>query len=69
MKILTRKNAEETGDQWLTEEDTKSFRELLISLLVTPCCHSAAAAEHLQANGVFLLAAVEMVTPQRSLVS
>lgn len=35
MKILTRKNAEEAGDQWLTEEDTKSFRELLINLLVT----------------------------------
>lgn len=35
VKILTRKNAEEAGDQWLTEEDTKSFRELLISLLVT----------------------------------
>lgn len=34
MKILTRKNAEEAGDQWLTEEDTKSFRELLINLLV-----------------------------------
>ncbi|XP_042359766.1 protein OS-9 isoform X2 [Plectropomus leopardus] len=33
VKILTRKNAEETGDQWLTEEDTKSFRELLINLL------------------------------------
>ncbi|XP_075893557.1 protein OS-9 isoform X2 [Nelusetta ayraudi] len=33
VKILTRKNAEEAGDQWLTEEDTKSFRELLISLL------------------------------------
>lgn len=35
MKILTRKNIEEAGDQWLTEEDTKSFRELLINLLVT----------------------------------
>lgn len=35
VKILTRKNAEEAGDQWLTEEDTKSFRELLINLLVT----------------------------------
>lgn len=35
VKILTRKNADEAGDQWLTEEDTKSFRELLISLLVT----------------------------------
>ena len=34
MKILTRKNAEEADDQWLTEEDTKSFRELLINLLV-----------------------------------
>lgn len=34
VKILTRKNAEEAGDQWLTEEDTKSFRELLINLLV-----------------------------------
>ncbi|XP_077386003.1 protein OS-9 isoform X2 [Festucalex cinctus] len=33
VKILTRKNADETGDQWLTEEDTKSFRELLINLL------------------------------------
>uniref|UniRef100_A0A3P8USQ6 Endoplasmic reticulum lectin n=2 Tax=Cynoglossus semilaevis TaxID=244447 RepID=A0A3P8USQ6_CYNSE len=33
VKILTRKNAEESGDQWLTEEDTKSFRELLINLL------------------------------------
>ncbi|XP_062321633.1 protein OS-9 isoform X2 [Osmerus eperlanus] len=33
VKILTRKNAEETGEQWLTEEDTKSFRELLINLL------------------------------------
>ncbi|XP_029947015.1 protein OS-9 isoform X2 [Salarias fasciatus] len=33
VKILTRKNAEEAGDQWLTEEDTKSFRELLINLL------------------------------------
>ncbi|XP_027857887.1 protein OS-9 isoform X2 [Xiphophorus couchianus] len=33
VKILTRKNAEDTGDQWLTEEDTKSFRELLINLL------------------------------------
>lgn len=32
---MTRKNAEEAGDQWLTEEDTKSFRELLINLLVT----------------------------------
>ncbi|XP_049588421.1 protein OS-9 isoform X1 [Syngnathus scovelli] len=32
VKILTRKNTEE-GDQWLTEEDTKSFRELLINLL------------------------------------
>lgn len=38
VKILTRKNAEEAGDQWLTEEDTKSFRELLISLLVTQSC-------------------------------
>lgn len=35
VKILTRKNIEEAGDQWLTEEDTKSFRELLINLLVT----------------------------------
>ncbi|XP_074535443.1 protein OS-9 isoform X2 [Halichoeres trimaculatus] len=33
VKILTRKNAEEAGDQWLSEEDTKSFRELLINLL------------------------------------
>ncbi|XP_067229296.1 protein OS-9 [Chanodichthys erythropterus] len=33
VKILTRKTAEEAGDQWLTEEDTKSFRELLINLL------------------------------------
>ncbi|XP_066564676.1 protein OS-9 isoform X2 [Amia ocellicauda] len=33
VKILTRKNIEEDGDQWLTEEDTKSFRELLINLL------------------------------------
>ncbi|KAJ0068458.1 hypothetical protein NL108_008395, partial [Boleophthalmus pectinirostris] len=33
VKILTRKNADEAGDQWLTEEDTKSFRELLINLL------------------------------------
>ncbi|XP_077583018.1 protein OS-9 isoform X1 [Stigmatopora nigra] len=33
VKILTRKNADETGDQWLSEEDTKSFRELLINLL------------------------------------
>ncbi|XP_034022575.1 protein OS-9 isoform X2 [Thalassophryne amazonica] len=33
VKILTRKNVEEAGDQWLTEEDTKSFRELLINLL------------------------------------
>ncbi|XP_061583574.1 protein OS-9 isoform X2 [Cololabis saira] len=33
VKILTRKNAEEADDQWLTEEDTKSFRELLINLL------------------------------------
>ncbi|TNN81417.1 Protein OS-9 [Liparis tanakae] len=33
VKILTRRNAEEAGDQWLTEEDTKSFRELLINLL------------------------------------
>ncbi|XP_057701122.1 protein OS-9 isoform X2 [Corythoichthys intestinalis] len=33
VKILTRKHADETGDQWLTEEDTKSFRELLINLL------------------------------------
>ncbi|CAL8335684.1 unnamed protein product [Lota lota] len=33
VKILTRKNAEEAGDQWLTEEDTKSFKELLINLL------------------------------------
>ncbi|XP_024126364.1 protein OS-9 isoform X2 [Oryzias melastigma] len=32
VKILTRKNVEE-DDQWLTEEDTKSFRELLINLL------------------------------------
>uniref|UniRef100_A0A4W5KYI4 Endoplasmic reticulum lectin n=1 Tax=Hucho hucho TaxID=62062 RepID=A0A4W5KYI4_9TELE len=30
VKILTRRTAE---DQWLTEEDTKSFRELLINLL------------------------------------
>lgn len=35
VKILTRKNVEEADDQWLTEEDTKSFRELLINLLVT----------------------------------
>lgn len=34
MKIITRRTAEEAGDQWLTEEDTKSFRELLINLLV-----------------------------------
>ncbi|KAL0978373.1 hypothetical protein UPYG_G00169620 [Umbra pygmaea] len=33
VKILTRRTAEESGDQWLTEEDTKSFRELLINLL------------------------------------
>lgn len=33
VKILTRKTAEEAGDQWLTEEDTKSFREILINLL------------------------------------
>ncbi|XP_051933150.1 protein OS-9 isoform X2 [Hippocampus zosterae] len=33
VKILTRKNTDEAGDQWLTEEDTKSFRELLINLL------------------------------------
>ncbi|KAM6927508.1 protein OS-9 isoform 2-T2 [Xenentodon cancila] len=33
VKILTRKNADEADDQWLTEEDTKSFRELLINLL------------------------------------
>uniref|UniRef100_A0A8C2Z565 Endoplasmic reticulum lectin n=1 Tax=Cyclopterus lumpus TaxID=8103 RepID=A0A8C2Z565_CYCLU len=33
VKILTQRNAEEAGDQWLTEEDTKSFRELLINLL------------------------------------
>ncbi|XP_068598447.1 protein OS-9 [Brachionichthys hirsutus] len=33
VKILTRNNAEEAGDQWLTEEDTKSFREFLINLL------------------------------------
>uniref|UniRef100_A0AAV2M6D6 Endoplasmic reticulum lectin n=1 Tax=Knipowitschia caucasica TaxID=637954 RepID=A0AAV2M6D6_KNICA len=34
VKILTRKNTDDTdGDQWLTEEDTKSFRELLINLL------------------------------------
>uniref|UniRef100_A0A8C5EQR7 Endoplasmic reticulum lectin n=1 Tax=Gouania willdenowi TaxID=441366 RepID=A0A8C5EQR7_GOUWI len=33
VKILTRKNADEAGDQWLTEEDTKSFREMLINLL------------------------------------
>uniref|UniRef100_A0A3P9K6R3 Endoplasmic reticulum lectin n=1 Tax=Oryzias latipes TaxID=8090 RepID=A0A3P9K6R3_ORYLA len=33
VKILTRKNVEEADDQWLTEEDTKSFRELLINLL------------------------------------
>ncbi|KAF7667717.1 hypothetical protein LDENG_00051440 [Lucifuga dentata] len=33
VKILTRKNADEAGDQWLSEEDTKSFRELLINLL------------------------------------
>ncbi|XP_061641418.1 protein OS-9 isoform X3 [Phyllopteryx taeniolatus] len=40
VKILTRKNADEAGDQWLTEEDTKSFRDLLINLLdeaVTLC--------------------------------
>ncbi|KAG7257644.1 hypothetical protein CRUP_005226 [Coryphaenoides rupestris] len=30
VKILTRKNAEEAGDQWLNEED---FRELLVNLL------------------------------------
>src|SRR4029434_9247444 len=35
VKILTRKTVEEAGDQWLSEEDTKSFRELLIYLLVT----------------------------------
>lgn len=34
MKILTRRTADEVGDQWLSEEDTKSFRELLINLLV-----------------------------------
>jgi hypothetical protein len=34
VKIITRRTAEEAGDQWLTEEDTKSFRELLINLLV-----------------------------------
>ncbi|KAI1891166.1 hypothetical protein AGOR_G00162140 [Albula goreensis] len=33
VKILTRRSAEEAGEQWLTEEDTKSFRELLINLL------------------------------------
>ncbi|XP_062854024.1 protein OS-9 [Trichomycterus rosablanca] len=33
VKILTRKTAEDAGDQWLSEEDTKSFRELLINLL------------------------------------
>ncbi|CAB1353762.1 unnamed protein product [Coregonus sp. 'balchen'] len=33
VKILTRRTAGEAGDQWLTEEDTKSFRELLINLL------------------------------------
>uniref|UniRef100_W5ML81 Endoplasmic reticulum lectin n=1 Tax=Lepisosteus oculatus TaxID=7918 RepID=W5ML81_LEPOC len=33
VKILTRRSVEEEGDQWLTEEDTKSFRELLINLL------------------------------------
>ncbi|KAI5625995.1 protein OS-9 [Silurus asotus] len=33
VKILTRKSVEEAGDQWLSEEDTKSFRELLINLL------------------------------------
>ncbi|XP_051985578.1 protein OS-9 isoform X2 [Xyrauchen texanus] len=33
VKILTHKTAEEAGDQWLSEEDTKSFRELLINLL------------------------------------
>ncbi|KAL4597471.1 protein OS-9-like [Arapaima gigas] len=33
VKILTRRAAEEAGDQWLTEEDTRSFRELLINLL------------------------------------
>ncbi|XP_030632512.1 protein OS-9 isoform X2 [Chanos chanos] len=33
VKILTRRSAEEAGDQWLSEEDTKSFRELLINLL------------------------------------
>ncbi|KAG7477458.1 hypothetical protein MATL_G00069810 [Megalops atlanticus] len=33
VKILTRRTAEEAGDQWLTEEDTKSFRELLMNLL------------------------------------
>lgn len=54
VKILTRKNAEEAGEQWLTEEDTKSFRELLISLLVThSCCFAAccpaAGADHLKA--------------------
>jgi len=39
VKILTRKTAEEAGDQWLTEEDTKSFRELLINLLVWICTY------------------------------
>ncbi|XP_023689559.2 protein OS-9 isoform X4 [Paramormyrops kingsleyae] len=33
VKILTRRTADEVGDQWLSEEDTKSFRELLINLL------------------------------------
>lgn len=33
VKILRHKTAEEPEDQWLTEEDTKSFRELLINLL------------------------------------
>ncbi|XP_076124142.1 protein OS-9 [Alosa pseudoharengus] len=33
VKILSRKTVEEAGDQWLSEEDTKSFRELLINLL------------------------------------
>lgn len=48
MKILTRKNIEEAGDQWLTEEDTKSFRELLINLLVTVVTGSCKAFDSVQ---------------------
>ncbi|XP_051996273.1 protein OS-9-like [Xyrauchen texanus] len=33
VKILTHRTTDEAGDQWLSEEDTKSFRELLINLL------------------------------------